>query len=98
MLTGFATMDTVEKAIVGFAGVREHDKITDSTLSRTIMNQHQALGLVNASLIGFTLTDLGKKVKRIKGINAGTDVSPDVMFITEDGKVYVFGCALSLLQ
>ena len=63
MLTGFASMDTVEKAIVGFAGGREHDKITDSTLSRTIMNQYQALGLVNASLIGFTLTDLGKKVK-----------------------------------
>lgn len=35
--------------------------------------------------------DLGKKVKRIKGINAGTDVSPDVMFITEDGKVYLYG-------
>lgn len=63
MLTGFTTIEKIEKAIIVFAGGKDHDKITDSTLTRALMNQYEALGLVNTSLIGFNLTELGKKVK-----------------------------------
>ena len=63
MLTGSASVSTIEDSIAAYAGGSKIYRLTDTTIVKKILNQYEALGLVKATHMGFELTELGKKVK-----------------------------------
>lgn len=63
MLEGFTSIETVEKTLCRFAGGSAVHSLDDPSLGRTLMNQFRALGLVNVGMMGFSLTDLGRRVR-----------------------------------
>lgn len=62
MLDGSTSIDNVEKAICKFAGGSDFYRLDDPSLGRTLINQYLALGLIDSTLRGFYLTELGRKV------------------------------------
>ena len=63
MLTGSANMLSIERSVVEFVSGSEHYTLDDSTIVRKMLNQFLALGLIQTARGGFTLTELGRKVK-----------------------------------
>lgn len=63
MMEGFTSIETVEKTLCKFAGGSAVHSLDDPSLGRKLMNQFRALGLINVGPMGFTLTDLGRRVR-----------------------------------